>query len=343
MSLTSPGQTSSDPAVAFVALCNLVRKWRAEGRKTTTAGLKPALQKAIPGFSEADFGFLQFRDFVAAAVEAGHIQVQKLPTGHPMVLLPDESLIEEAPREASAGGTVPAPAASRDPALTSSDSTQQNTWGRLKQDVWATFVNWHYSHDRLWDRTVRRAFAFPVNEDRGPAWFSEPERFVRVDAVDQDAQIGWMREWAETLPPPSRDSLIAAIAPGRPLGQFRRELNASGLAAAWRAELQRRVLQHAAAWARTHSIPLHDLLDQRSPLRPPPASPPTQPPSVDAAPAPPALQAPSPLAGPSPSPPDAGPSDDTAQLRALLHRAIDRMSLAELISLPIRAEHLLNR
>ena len=109
MSLTSPGQTSSDPAVAFVALCNLVRKWRAEGRKTTTAGLKPALQKAIPGFSEADFGFLQFRDFVAAAVEAGHIQVQKLPTGHPMVLLPDESLIEEAPREASAGETVPAP------------------------------------------------------------------------------------------------------------------------------------------------------------------------------------------------------------------------------------------
>jgi len=120
-------------------------------------------------------------------------------------------------------------------------------------------------------------------------------------------------------------------------------LNTSGLAAAWRAELQRRVLQHAAAWARTHSIPLHELLDQRSPLRSPPAPPPTQPtPSVDAAPAP-ELQAPSPLAGPSPLPPDAGPSDDTAQLRALLHRAIDRMSLAELISLPIRAEHLLNR
>lgn len=320
MFLIAAGRQNS--VEAFLALTDLVREWRSLGRTTTTAGLKPALQQALPGFSESELGFSAFRDFVSAAAEADYVKIFKSVTGHSIVLLPGEQPEDVTQREAAARIDSGTP--------TRNDSAPV-TVGRLKHDVWSSFVTWYDSHSRLWDRDNQRSFVFPVDENGDPAWTDDtPHRFVQIPAVDQPTQIEWMREWAQKVPSPDRDVLVGALEPGVPLGQFRRELQAAGLATSWRAELQRRVGAHVAEWSRAHDIPLHQLLDHRPPPRP--ASSPSRS----------SITLPAGRHNPNP-PPAPVPTDDTTRLRLLLHRAIDRMSLPELLTLPVRAEHLLDR
>lgn len=323
----SSAETQDARDAAMRTLVDLVAKWREAGRKTLAAGLKPGLQQAIPGFSETELGYPTFRAFVMAAEERGLVKSHLRSDGHTLVLLPHELLVEEAPRPAAARpGTGAAAKGTEKPA--GRGAAPPRPPSRLRPEVWGTFIDWHEQHRRLWDRQTSRCFAYPTGADGRPAWEGEPDRFVEVDPVGQNTQIGWMREWAEARPEPSRSQLLAALADNAPRGQFRRDLVRLAAVADWRAELQRRVLAHATAWAHSNSVSFDKLLDHRQP----------EPRPVAATPA----AAPAATAAPCAAAPGGAAGTDGERLRALVHRAVDRMTLAELMSLPLRAEHLLD-
>lgn len=298
---------------AFAALTDVIREWRATSRMTTTAGIKPALQKAVPGgFNEADLGFRDFREFLEAGEKAGYLKLQQLPNRHWVVLLPGETL-------AAAIGVEATPAR---PSSSPDDLTAEGQ--HLRSDVWSAFVDWQASYRRQWDRQVRRAFVYPVGSTGKPSWETEPSRFAEIEPADQAIQTEWMREWATTLPPREQGIILQALREDSPRGEFRRQLNTLGLLAAWRAELQRRVAQRVNDWASRHEIELSELIEHRprsgSQER--------------------AVAHPKPSAG---SHADSGPSTsaDIVRLRVTLHRVIDTMPLAELAALQIPAQYLL--
>lgn len=304
---------------AFTALADIVEEWRTLGRKTTTAGLKPAFQESTGGMTERDFGFPDWRSFVQAAEAAGTVRTQRLRTGHVAVLLPNEPFdsVEvdlAANAEATAAVTMPS---SPSPAV------------RLRPDVWIAFVDWQQDYGRIWDPTAGRASMFPLDQSGAPALTSEPERFVEIKPVSPAVQHHWMLEWADQLPPTQRDLLVASLAPDAETGAFRRELNRLGLGGSWREELQGRVVRHVREWTENHRISFGDLLDRR----PAPHSQSQVPPKPKGV-------VRSQVARSAAGPATAG--SEVEVLRARLHRIIDRMSLSELSALPIRAEHLLD-
>lgn len=292
-----------DPTPVYEALVAIVADWRGHGRKTTTAGLKSALQQANPDFSERTYGFTAFRDLVQAATTAGHIRVQKLANGHTFVLLPQEDDLAEAP----------APSEVAQHALPGA---------RLRRDVWSTVVDWHPQHDRLWDRETKRAFAYPTDTTGAPAWMTNPDRFVALPEVDKDVQLGWMRDWARAQDAALVPQLLAAIGSDAPAGQFRRTLLEHDLAVAWRDELQRRVGKHVTEWSTRNGVDLADITDHRAPARRTTPRP-TGTRVGDTAHV------------------TAKTSDPETMLRAKLHRVLDRMSFAELAAIPVNAAHLI--
>ncbi|WP_250290359.1 hypothetical protein [Frankia sp. CiP1_Cm_nod1] len=302
---------------ALDVLVELVHDWRDRGRVTTTAGLKPGLQQRTAGaFSEQTLGFATFRDFVQAAAAAGRVGLHQMPSGHWMVLLPGESPDDVPTSSYSRSAAADIAEAGVRPA---SPRTALASTSRLRHEVWHCFVDWAPDQRRVWDRHSRRGVMYPVDADGRPAWESTPERFTKIPAADMSTQVGWMREWAAALPDEdARAALLASLDETAQRGRFRQELTHLGLVAAWRSELQRRILAHAVAWAHEQSVDVTDLLEPRArTASAPPAS----------------------ISKPAPAP---GVSDDElAQLRALLHLVIDNMTLAELASLPVRAEHLL--
>ena len=301
---------------ALDALVELICEWREAGRVTTTAGLKAALQKRTDGaFSEEALGLATFRDFVQAAAAAGRIDLRRLSSGHFIALLPGESL-DDVPTTAR---TRPASVdVEKAVSYAGTAETAVEPTSRLRHEVWQCFVDWAPDQRRLWDRRNRRGVMYPVGDDGRPAWESAPERFTEIAAADMPTQVAWMREWAGALPDEAaRRALLTSLDATAHRGQFRRELTRLGLATAWSAELQRRVLAHAVTWARAQGVEVTDLLDPRRRTSPARASAESRPAPIPASP------------------------DELARLRTLLHRVIDSMTLAELASLPVRAEHLL--
>lgn len=324
---------------AFDALVRLLYEWRGAGRVSTTAGLKAGLaQRTLGGFSESALGFSDFREFVEAAVVEGRVKLEQLPTKHWLVLLPGESVddVPTSSRSRSAGRPGGTSAADTD---RSADEPLDQT-SRLRREVWQCFVDWSADHQRVWDRVERRSFMYPVDGNGQPAWLSNPARFADIPVADMTTQLDWMREWASTVEEPDdRQVLLASIGTDARPGQFRAQLERLDLVAAWRTELQRRILSYAHSWARSEQVALGDLLDHRKPRSPEPAH-------ASTAASSPAISGGTHLEAPTRAPSisrSSSEEDDTMRLRAMLHAAIDRMSLTELANLPVRAEHLLGR
>jgi hypothetical protein len=329
--LTSTG-VPTDAAEAFSVLANIVRKWREQDLITTSAGLKPAFMTDTGGVTERDFGFDTWREFIEAGVRDGYLRTERLPSGHVVVMLPEESF-------ETVLASVRTASAARD-SRTGSLGTGSGV--RLRADVWTTFVEWNDHARRLWDSGASRAYIYPVDEHGEPAWTSAPDRFTPIEPIDAQTQREWMGEWAATLPPVNREPLLAALDRPGVTGTFRRELNARGLTATWRDELQRRVANHVRAWADQHGIAWFDLIDRREREQPS-----LRPRATAAIPSESAEHPGSSSVRaaietrPNNAPEQPRPANAQEQLRALLHRIIDQMSLAELLSIPIRAEYLL--
>jgi hypothetical protein len=303
---------------AFTALAALVRQWRQEGKRTTTAGIKPALARAMDGsFNERELGFASFRDFAVAAELAGFIQLYRPERGHWLMLLPDED-----PAAVEAEASTPASAPPE----------------RLKPPVWSVFVEWGDDWVRLWDRRDGRAFWYPTDASGRPAWEADPGRFVPIEHASESIQIEWMREWAETLAPQLRDALLPTIGIDAVKGSFRARLSELGLTTSWREELRRRVLDQATSWATVNHVSRSAILDQRrAGAGQSRSSRPSLPDPLGASLAPP----------PAPSVPPPSPrtasgavrSDFESEVRAQVHAAVDRMTVSELLDmkLPVHA------
>lgn len=292
---------------AFDALRSVVAEWRAQGKRTTTAGVKPALVRATDGqFNERDLGFASFRAFLVAAEEAEVIRLYRPERGHWLILLPGEEPT-----------TLPM-----------AESPESAVKGRLKPPIWSVFVEWGDDWVRLWDKRDGRAFWYPIGADGRPAWEGDPERFAPIQHASQQVQIEWMKEWAEGLPPAERDLVLPTV--GSTIqGAFRNQLAHLGLLPAWREELRQRMVLFTSAWADANGVARSQLLDNR---RPEPRGPAARGEKVA-----------SPSVGPTPAKEDASravegdPSE--AELRSRLRDAIDRMTVAELLELrlPVHA------
>lgn len=325
MSLAQSADNSSNElAASFEALAAVIREWRRTGRLTTTAGIKPALQKATGGtFNETAFGFATFREYLDTAQATGVVTLQQLPTRHWLVLLPGETLAATVTAAAAADHARgrPLPPSIIGP---SADRTPDSL--RLWPAVWKGFVDWSKDQRRLWDRESHEAFSYPVSAKGDPAWEQEPERFVEIEPANQEIQIPWMRAWAGTLPAQSNQALLASLADDAPPGEYRRQLDRLGLVAEWRAELQRRIAEHAIGWADAHGVDFRELFDRRLPSNQTKRT-------TRLATRSPIVHSPKPVASFS-------QIDHTSVLRHRLHSVIEKMSFTELAEIRVPA-HLL--
>lgn len=299
-------------------LVNLLHDWRAQSLLTTTAGVKSALIQVTEGrFDERNWGYQTFREFLSETEHEGRIQLHRLPTNHWLILLPGES-----PEDV---------VAAREQQTATRRSTKVDGPGgstRFKSEVWIATVTWLDDHRRLWDRHAHRAFVYPVDETGAPAFVTQRDRFVEIPSADIEVQRVWMHEWAETLSATDRENMLRALASTTP-GKFRQELERRGLTSEWSAELRARVAKLLWSWAENNSIAVSELIDPR-PSRTRSDSGSTA--AVGATQAPVSTSA----TGPGPD------AQITAQLRARLHNVIDRMSLQELMSMPVAAAYLLD-
>lgn len=207
---------------------------------------KLALTAAFPGFSEKDYGFTKFIEYLQMGVDRGAFSLVHVD-GHPVVTPRGTS---EVPL-----GTPPA----------------KHT--RLKPDLWNTILTWAHG-DRYWDRALKRAVFIPTDEQGNPRWMSSPDEFVEIDPVTMEEQHQWMREFADTRDEQTKSALSDALDDKTP-GAFRRELERVGQHQDWLAFLQDKVILHAKAWAERNGLPLSSLEDTRTkavekkPTRPP--------------------------------------------------------------------------
>jgi hypothetical protein len=323
-----PAAGTPDPQDAFQQLQTLIQQWRDIGRVTTTAGLKPAMREAMGGFTEQQYGFETFRDFALAAEAAGWVHLERLPNGHTLLCLPNDSDKQEAP-ESGAGTTKTA-----EPNVTGVGLGDRT----FRPDVWSVFIDWRDDVRRLWDRRARHAFMYPIDDDGRPAWETNAERFIDITPVTFGQQIAWMQEWVDTLPEPARQQLKASLSDTAPKGEFRRELARLGMASQWRTVLQQRMAEQIANWAMQTDVPVTHVIDNRTARTRSNTTTPAA--TVRSESLSPAVESSS---NRRPATQRRQPTsiNDLDRLRQRMHRAIDQMSLAELAALPVRAEHFL--
>lgn len=141
----------------------------------------------------------------------------------------------------------------------------------------------------------------------------EPERFVDIEPIPQNEQLGWMREFADSEPDsPLKTDLLEALQSGRPAASFAGRLRQTPTALRrWNRRREERVARVIEQWAQAHNVstPIYEE--------------PLQPAHGEGT----LLRA----------------TLDEAVLRAQIHGAIDKMPLAELMRLPIPLEYFVTR
>ncbi len=278
-----------------------------ENRLSEARSLRSAALKPLlvaSGFDERQLGFQTFRAFLQAAEEAGFVSIRPASAG------PDVDVL---PLGAPEGAAAP------------------STSGRIRADIWDAFVDWNPGWSRLYDRERDRAFKIPANESMGesPAhnalrqeWKQAPERFAEITPISMQEAYSWMSEFLHSLPQePARERLASTLASNFPFKHFRDEVRAVGLDHEWKKVQLERVRQKILDWASKHDIEI-DLAyrpevgaERVSPTR---------------------LTAGERFPGPR-------ARIDESFTRTRILAAVNRMSTAELLRLPIPVEYLLER
>ena len=188
---------------------------------------------------------------------------------------------------------------------------------RVRKALWDAFTDWSGEHPRYLDTESGGIVELePGTGDRDDAMEQlvrqNPERFIEVSVASRDAHLAWAREFLalrdrHRLVPFLR---IALDNEDESIESFSRLIRYDPeLSAEWRVARRRHMADHIQDWAREHGIDV-DLEGQDRSPKPAPSD--------------------------SHVHSEADRGVDEATLRALAHRAIDRMSLGELHDLPIR-------
>lgn len=258
----------------------------ADGGTLYGAQAKKQLTRLFPDFTERLFGYKKFIELLRAGSDAGRFRLETVD-GHPRITIAGPERPQIGPDQ-----------------------------GRLKADLWSTLITWD-TGKRYWDRRRRHAIFLPTDDDGTPLWESATGDFVEIDPISMQVHLGWMESFAASQSEPDREKLRAALKNPR-AGAFKNALDELGLSVAWRALLQRRVMEHSAGWAARNKIPQTSILEKHDRTHAK------------------VLTASKPLAV-------ASPSTEVEQLRFRLHQIINDMSLAELSALSIPAAYLLER
>jgi hypothetical protein len=274
------------------------------------------------------------KEFWEQATASGLVHVEQQANGHWLVLLPGEKLSDfdvQLKTEA-------------DPTVVAHDMEL-----RLKSDVWTSFVDWNTAFRRFWDRSHGRAFMVPAS----PGWVPQeidPSRFTEIQPALNDAQIAWMRSFADSCGEPDRTALHISLAEHAPRGAFRRELHDRGLSRSWRDTLRAHILDEAVRWAQASEIEVSSIMENRHRDTDGGIARPTTNQHLARLAPTATLVASSPMPVPEPEARARSTNDKSNiqnrdrvdVLRQKLHRVIDLMSWEELGQLPIRAEYLLD-
>lgn len=302
MTELSPAQKA-----AFDLVRSVAEDWLTEGRRAYGASLKPELQKRTLGsFNEVSLGFTSFKHFLLAAESQGLVELHPAPRGPDLQVVPKgrEPLPIDTPtRDAVPLGARPG----------------------VREDLWSAWIDWNPGVVRYYDRGHDRAhrlpsYESPLDSDEIKALRSEiaasPERFIEIAPVTFDEQVAWMKEFADQQPAGIRAQLMSALESPRPARDFTAAVRERQHAAQmWAAERVRRVTERIKQFQKEHDVEFPIVRPERSP------------------------------AG------DASGSDsrevegralaiDADTLRSRLHKAIDDMPVADLLSLKIPLGHL---
>ncbi|WP_341719355.1 UPF0158 family protein [Micromonospora sp. FIMYZ51] len=310
--LSLPSGLSADQRLsrekAFGRLIEVVTEMQRSGRSTKSAGVKPRLTQSLDGrFNEADYGFSTFREFLTAAQQAGLIELRTVGPGPDVdVIVPDESTTSTA---------VPA--------------------GRIRPDLWSTFMDWSPGIERLYDRREQRARRLVPASDAEDtdsemralreARTNDPDRFLRIDPVVLATQLSWARTFVASLESTmDRKRLTEDLNTERPMQEFTRRIRTMSIAGEWASFRNRQVADVIRAWADKNEINLD------------PFAPPSTPPVAIATPRTSATHV---------SPVDAyGPAEiNVKALRAQVKDLVDRMTVEELLALPFTLGQLYRR
>lgn len=287
---------------ALSLLGAVVQESHARGRRTTAAALKARVRRrSLQEFDEKLLGFVSFRAFLREAQTRG---IVALHAGEFDVFVtpPGASLPEPDPDSGVEAGD--AGAGRTDPPR------------RIRSHLWRAFVDWSPGLQRFYDRVEREAFLLPARPSprereehrlRREMVAADAARFAAIEPIPFDQQLGWMHDFTDRQNSPIKEQLQLALGSERPARDFAAQISTiPTLSNAWHRHLVDQVGEVIKRWAASHHLNVEIFV---------------------------------PVSSPAPAPHGAPEStaSDATQLRAILHRAIDRMPEQELmaISLPV--------
>ncbi len=293
---------------AYRTLLESVKQLSVASRVTVAAAVKPRMKRLDPNFDEKlMLGFPSFKSFLDSARARGLIDLRPTPGGDLMILLPQ-------------------------PKAATSQSPTESSRRRIRSDLWTAFVDWSQGYLRLYDRDTSKAHVIshaPTALDPD-VWIRQqlqitPDRFIAIEPIGRDVQDGWMREFTEGLDnaPGARQLLAEALGSPARFQAFVQTIHTLGLTHSWHSWRLSKVGTHIDEWAARNNVMI-DAFETPAPLRAAPSL------SEGLT----SIQATA----------QVGEGEfDLETVRTTMHRAIDKMGLADLLRLPIPAEHLLRR
>lgn len=303
------GLATSDMEQAFAVLRDAVADLNNRGRRALGATLKPDMVKrTYGGFDEKQLGFSSFGDFVRKARDGGFVDIFQAPNSPDFEVVP--------------AGTQPAPP---EPAKRAADTASPTADGFIRHDLWKAFVDWNDSLIRLYDVEADTTVMFPREPaplepasyaQARQAWAANPDRYREIKPIGIETQMVWMREFvAAEADSPQKTILEYALTTDRPIRDFSQAVRQyPDIGRKWQIFRKDRVMRAIAEWKEESGVEL-------SPYMPPAAGPVTTR----------APRATEPLEA----------CADVDRIRARVHQAVNRMSAADLLRLPIPVEYLL--
>jgi hypothetical protein len=214
------------------------------------------IQSGIPAFSEREYGYRKFSDFLIAEL-GHHLQIDKPSIDGDIQI----SLKADAPSFAPPYTRVAAVSA----APVSDQVTIKATFPIVRGDVWQAFTNLNPQRKRYWEKSVGQILHFLEDSDSDQAQqvAALPDAFTEIPLVEGDTQLGWMHEFlaVSDFPDDEVASLRRLVAEGyssrlnmlfaRSLGQQQSQ---------WKRYRAQRVIDIIRDWAQTNSVPIDRLM-----------------------------------------------------------------------------------
>ncbi len=289
---------------ALSLLEGVVQEMYAQARRATAAGVKSRMRhRSDRSFDERALGYASFRDFLEDAQTRGLVAVHH--GGVDVLVTPPDK--------------QPPPV---EPACVTDDTHDTDTTDagprRVQHHLWRTFVDWTPGLLRTYDRVEQQAFMLPVrpsprepSENRARRQMLEEDgaRFVSIDPIPFEVQLGWMHDFTDLQGSPIKEQLQLALGSQRPARDFTGQIRtAPALNNGWHRHLVDEVVGVITRWAEAHDLQVEIFV---------------------------------PLKGRTPTTSDVHSRPTSSTLRAVLHRAIDRMPEHELMAIKLPVGYLI--